>query len=130
MTYRDPSGLAPEKEKEGERLLFFETNWAALYPLYAALWEENERRANQSPANADGSPLNDGVRMGSAGGYNFGYRYWTDGYNFERSYYINNHEGSFSYDEWGTNEYGFDVVRGRNVDISTIPGVDQKVWLD
>jgi hypothetical protein len=45
LTYRDPTGLAPEKEKEGEELMGIEHNWDELYPYYLAMWEENERRS-------------------------------------------------------------------------------------
>jgi hypothetical protein len=33
LTYRDPTGLAPEKEKEGEELQGLEINWEYIYAI-------------------------------------------------------------------------------------------------
>ncbi|MCW5885992.1 MAG: hypothetical protein KIT33_13560 [Candidatus Kapabacteria bacterium] len=56
-------------------MLSWETNWAELYPLYAALYEESERRSNQGMTNADGSRMVNLIE--ESGGYGFS-RYKPD----------------------------------------------------
>jgi RHS repeat-associated protein len=57
LTYRDPTGLAPEKEKEGEELQGLEINWEYIYAIWDAINYENDRRTNQGMTKADGSPM-------------------------------------------------------------------------
>ena len=57
LTYRDPTGLAPEKEKEGEELQNLEIDWNRIYAIWDLIHYENDRRSNQGMTNADGSPM-------------------------------------------------------------------------
>ena len=43
LTYRDPSGLAPEKEKEGEELQNLEIDWEYVQGIYNSIIYENIR---------------------------------------------------------------------------------------
>jgi hypothetical protein len=67
LTYRDPSGLAPEKEKEGEELQGLEINWEYIYAIWDAINYENDRRSYQGMTNADGSQMFNMVEL--SGGY-------------------------------------------------------------
>ena len=55
LTYRDPSGLAPEKEKEGEELQNLEIDWEYWEGIWNEIIRENDRRSPQGMTNADGS---------------------------------------------------------------------------
>jgi proteasome lid subunit RPN8/RPN11 len=55
LTYRDPSGLAPEKEKEGEELMGVYIPWEYIYGIWNSINAENDRRSGMRMTNADGS---------------------------------------------------------------------------
>ncbi|GAB1370420.1 hypothetical protein MASR1M45_04810 [Candidatus Kapaibacterium sp.] len=57
LIWSDPSGLAPEKERDRERLLNIELDWEGVYNVWNELQEENDRRGSTRLTNADGSMM-------------------------------------------------------------------------